>query len=461
MPSLLKMMAEMGLNITPFQAGMKQAEQAANKGMNAVGQSIKGAIVGYFGWRALENAVINVGKQMAQMKDHADQFGITTDQVQQLGAAADSVGLSFEDMGAALMKVKNLREAIAGGDAGAVKAANLFGIGKLVQDGAEAIDVMDAVGKKMQGLTVNRETLDAMREIFGKSGPRLAAAMQALGKDFGPKIAEGDIDQVDEMEAAVKRLGKEWKTAVAPGIANAAYSLTAFLEKWREVRKETEKENVPWYGLPVKWTAEAGEAAGRAMNKPAEQGNKAMADGLSKFFGSALTKAFGGGGGKPVAVGQIVNPSRIAALREAEDKLSEAREGLAFGRLDKSGKELDLKRRMKETDADIVTLQNHKAADEENEIIRKTRISELQKEQVGYMQQMDALQNKSGYSLSSYLDIARAGGFSDNPTSYAPQSAGRDGNRATNALHRESVKALEEIKQVLKQAGTLILGGGG
>lgn len=470
MPSLLKMMAELGLNIAPFQSGMKKAGEAANSGMSSIGNQIKQLVAGYFGFQALEAAIANVGRRMAQFKDHADQFGITTDQVQQLGAAADSVGLSFEDMGAALLKVKAFREAIAGGDANAVKAANLFGIGPMVQNGAEAIDVMKKVGEAMNRMEVSRETMDALREIFGKSGPRLAAGLGNLGEDFGPPIRQEHIDKVDEMEAAVKRLRRTWGEWIAPDIAAASEDVTELVQMieqggdaWKAVGYQIGSlglVNFKWFRemFGGDYDLTAGTTDGSPLphkKKPKKQKYKYLApDGVTVLREEDVEL-------EPAASDQIVNPARLASLREAEERLAQAKEKLAFGRLDNSGKVLDLKRRIKEIDSDLGILQQHKAADAESEVIRKQRISELMMEQLGFMVEMEALEKrKGGIGFEGYRKLAQAGGFMA-----AGQSGGAQGAGGPTDLgkfvtqNQKALEALQAIHATLGKAGALILGG--
>jgi len=401
------MSAELGLNITPFQAGLKKAESAGASAAASIATHFKGLVAGYFGVQALEAALKGVVGAMAAIKDQADQFSISTDEVQKLGAAAEEVGLKFEDMGAALLKFNQARKAMNEGDQGKIDAANFFKLGKgaFAGSGAKSMDLMQQVGANLPD-KIDETTMNHLAELFGKSGPRLVEALRKFKEDNGPIIDAADIEAVDDAEASLRRLGRELRAEVAPAVGLASEALSSFLKAWKEVKAE----GGSFQDVMV-----------RAATRPATDMGAAISNGFGNLFG----KAFSGPKKPEAKPEEIVNPAKAAEVRDIQEKLFAATEKYAFGRLTKEGQLAALKKKNLEYDADIATLTRFQADGKDQQLDKEKRIAELKMEQLETMQRIDALQKNSGDSdLQRGIYQARGFGYNSTPGSVQPKPAG-------------------------------------
>lgn len=455
MPSLLKMMAEIGLNISPFQRGLRNATQAGEGFADSLAGKFRNLVAGYFGFRAIEAATLGVARGMAKIQDQADQFNITTNDVQKLGAAAEDVGLSFEDLGAALLKLSQARKALAAGDPDAIAAVNRRGIGEFAASKASDIEVLKQLGVALGKTGIDDNAMRDLRELLGRSGPRLAAALQNLNKDFGPFVKQEDIARVDEAEASLKRLGREMRNEVAPAMGTASEALTLFLEKWREVRNSTDKSWSPLENIRRGFVLAKDAIAG----KPKEELANIFADALKNGVGGVANMALGKGGKqKPDKMfDDIVSPERIENLRTLTEKLRVAQESVALGRLNSGGKIADLQRRIKEYSDDIATVEKLIIPQSlEENIIKQQRIAELKLEQVELTRELEALERKNGIGFEGFRRAVQASGT--RPETYG---GGAASPQPPPTLEKTLTEYVQVLKNIEKNTGRNIMFLGG
>lgn len=409
------MTAEMGLNISPFQAGLRQAGAAAERGFAAMAGALKTSIAGYFGWQALKASVLDVAHGMKEIKDRSEQLSITTDEVQKLGVAAENTGLTFEDMANGLQRLGAARAAALKGDEDKIAALNRFGAGGLIGTNASDLEVMKRVGESLRGMKVDSETLQMLRELFGRSGARLVEALKEINSSqLGPIINKESIDAMHELEIQTKALGRDWKAGVAPAIEAGSAALTHFLLKFKEVRDEIGQRDLPWYGKPGSVVVAAMEAFKRAEDE--------MKNGVMVFTGKGTRRdnarrAAGLPPLGPVAAANqeptnFINPKAVEAMRDAQLKLEEKISSVIFDRADSEGKIGILKKQIKDADqamSDLATLRNQKLIDE---VEYQQRIAEWKSAQLDSDQKIYDLNRKGGGgSFEAFRRLARVGGF--------------------------------------------------
>ena len=419
MPSLLKMVAELGVNITPFQAGMRQAQVAAERGFSAMSQHLKGMIAGYFGWQALKTAVIGVAKEMANLKGQSDQLGITTDDVQKLGIAADAVGLSFQDMAAALMKFNKARSE------GAFPG----------QQGSD----LDVIRK----LDLQNITDQQLRDLFGKTGSRMRAALSALqaGREE-VLISKEDIERVDEAGAALKRLGREWKTIASPAIGGGAELLVETMKEMRNVGYEL-GEGLGESGVigKLKEIAALRFKVEGAVLRAIGFGDGSFERTGGRFgFKKELNKlGIGAGEEAPILPVDVQKAEQVQKLRDQiERKMSEA----AFGRANKEGKIALMKAQIKDADEESLKIHDELTRAVITQEEAERRLLEQKLRQVEAEERILDLKQQGNVGFESFRAMAQAGGL----------------NSGAFKKAEESLQALRSIENQMR-GGKIILGG--
>ena len=467
MPSLMKFIGEMGLNISPFQAGMKKAEQAANAGMASIGNQIKGLVGGYFGFKALEAAVINVARRAGQIKDMAEQFSISTDEVQKLGAAAESTGLEFEAMGSALLKVSDARRRAIGGDEGAIAAFNLLGVGARAGGDETDLEILKAIGEALKKMDSSKETIGAVKELTGKSGPRLMEALRELGVDRGPLISKESLQSIEDAEEALKRLRREWDAFVAPGIAKGANALGDVVEGGPRQFLRDYADQITSLGLVnFKWfrelTGQDDPSRGEASTEPGALPRSAKQKAQDLLNKAAHLKAhpedasiidaiFGTDaelGKKADQVEQMINPKRLLALGKLRADVEAKQSAMAFGKLSSEGKLASLLKDKQDAE-DQIAFQNKQQVDAlYTKEVKEENILNLTKQKLDAEEKILALQKQGGGSDVN-LRLIREGRLT--PASFGAPSAPPTYN--LTPLGVQIVKEVQAMQASLKAFG--------
>ena len=428
MPSLLKMSAELGLNITPFQARLKKAESAGAAASASIASHFKGLVAGYFGVQALEAALGRVVGRMADIADQADQFSLTTDEVQKMGAAAEEVGLKFEDMGSALLKFNQARKAMNEGDQGKIDAANFFKLGPsaFAGSGKSSSDLMRDVAANLPD-KIDERTMNHLAELFGKSGPRLVEALRKFKEENGPIIYKEDIESVDKAESAFRRLTREIVAGAAPAVGELSDAMAKYLKHLREEADMHELEHGKGATgilrrIPILKEFFLGRNIGIDFDKMDAQeaeAAKKLAEKRKRRGDAKHVAAVAAGG-----AGEIINPAKIAEVQGLQEKLTQATQRYAFGRLSTEGKLGALRKQQSETEADIATLMKFQADGAEQRLDKEKRIAELKLQQLDTLEKIEALQKRGGIDSALQRGIYQSRGLYSGAAVNAPAPAG-------------------------------------
>jgi len=121
---ILRLVGELGLDTSGFQKGAAGAQKQAS----ALGAGLKRTLAGAFSVVAITAYVRSVFDMVGHIKDAADQFRLTTDEVQKLDYAARENGLTIEKMGSVMDKVSDARANALAGDKKAIEAFATLGV---------------------------------------------------------------------------------------------------------------------------------------------------------------------------------------------------------------------------------------------------------------------------------------------------------------------------------------------
>jgi hypothetical protein len=230
--NILKLVAQLGLDGKPFKAGMKDAASSAKSIGSEIGGSFKAAIAGAFGAAALGAYIRGTVAAANTIKDLAEQFNATTDEVQRFGKAAkDAGGLTFNDIGGTILRLSQAREAAITGNDKMLATFNKYGVTlKQLQDPTlRNIELMQMLGHAMKDLS---ETDRAdLADLFGKTGQKLLATLLAVN-ELGPieLIRKEEIDALDEAVERLDEVKRRLDVKAAAPLANVGTAFANFIE---------------------------------------------------------------------------------------------------------------------------------------------------------------------------------------------------------------------------------------
>lgn len=184
-----------------------------------------GAIV-EFGHALVEN--------VTHIKDMAEQFGMSTNEVQELQAAALKVGLAFEDVGRAYEKFATFRRAAGEEGEESEKAKLLAKMGFTYADvQTSALGTADAVAKiaqALKGVEMTPAGREDLKQLFGeKAGGKMAAVIEAMQQGAGAHIIDPkDITMIDDLDKQLSLLWSNFK-------ADSTSALAGFMQTSQEL----------------------------------------------------------------------------------------------------------------------------------------------------------------------------------------------------------------------------------
>lgn len=223
--SKLKLEGELSLDGNGWQRTLRQAGDGVDKLAGSSIHHLKSALAGVFALGAMEAFIHKTVEYASQIKDFSEQTGLTTDEVQRLAYAAKSVGLEFGDFQTALSKMGSARKDAAEKNDDLLRTFAAYGVElkDLQNPTLRNIDLLKQMAEAIKGTTLNSGDRQALRELFGKGGDKLAEVIGHLD-DFKdrPLINKADIEAIDRLDKAIDRLTTRAKVELAGPIANAA-----------------------------------------------------------------------------------------------------------------------------------------------------------------------------------------------------------------------------------------------
>lgn len=218
-------MTTFGGDNTGFIRAVKGMEQATNKMGASIAGSIKGLVGAYIGVEAFKALIGGAAKAALAFDAFSDRQGTTYEETQRLSASFVKMGLTLGDAETALMKVTASRkDAVESNDA-MVSSFAKFGI--TIKDLNNPMmtnaDLLKKAGVALQTMKIDPSTTAALRDLFGRSGPKMLNALKDLGENNPIALMSDDtIAKIDEADRALVRLKNTWDSLTAEHIGNAA-----------------------------------------------------------------------------------------------------------------------------------------------------------------------------------------------------------------------------------------------
>ncbi len=220
---------ELSLDGSGWAKTLRTAEgQVQTFGQQTLG-ALKGQIAGAFSIGAIIGFTKSIVDAATKIKDMSEQFGISTDEVQKFGRAAEHIGLTIDDVGAAIGRLGKARKEAAQGNTGLQEMFKGLGVSysDLQNPSLRNLDLLQKMAEAMRGLTLNSSQREDLRELFGRGGDKLAALFDTLSTMKPIEIISKE--QIEAIDKASKDLSDMWKTLqamAAKPISAAARSIT-------------------------------------------------------------------------------------------------------------------------------------------------------------------------------------------------------------------------------------------
>ncbi len=196
--ALLSLVAKLGLDKTGFEQGLSKATQQASR----FGSNLKATLAGAFGAGAMVAFAKGIADTVGRIKDLSEQFGVTTDEVQNIDYAMKQSGMSFEDFGAAMNKLGPARREAALGNEELRETFRKFGVS--AEDLQDPLlsnkDILIKVAEAMRGTNVTAAEQAAIMDLLGTKAAKLANVLAGLDGFQAPSLfSEEDIAMIDQM----------------------------------------------------------------------------------------------------------------------------------------------------------------------------------------------------------------------------------------------------------------------
>jgi hypothetical protein len=288
--ALFRLVADLTLNNSGFMAGMKQAESGAT----ALGNKL--ATV--FGTAAVIAYAQHVVSLVGDIKDLAEQFEITNEQVQILQKTAAESGNQFEQYGQILLKIKKAQADLKSGDAGASTLFKRLGI----DPDQSAYEILKQLGSVRD--------LSAVFDLTGVKAGKLITSLKELSTLTPMELLSDDeINKMDEADRLLISMKKSLASLFAKTLGSDLKQIQDIIDFF----KNPGKGNKLFKFL-------TGETIGGPEHTPT-MGKKRMAEEESMFAG------FEWAADKEFVNGQWVTKKKAEKTKAAKTK---AFEGFQF-----------------------------------------------------------------------------------------------------------------------------------
>lgn len=263
---LLSLVAQLGLDATGFQLGLKKSEGSVKSFSKSVNSEIKGGLAAAFGAAAIGAASKSVIDYAGQVNDLASRLGVSAEMAQALSYAIKQSGGSMEDLEKSLLRIAVNQQAALNGNPELVAAFERLGISaedlrskrfdqvflgisraqeKASESGQQVADVLQVMGKtgvkllpamkeglagateeaKNLGVVMSNDVISALDDI----GDKIETAKSQLVSGFGPAlvwIADKALMVADAFRISAKAMGNFFGTLAGGGTMGQAMDST-------------------------------------------------------------------------------------------------------------------------------------------------------------------------------------------------------------------------------------------
>ena len=220
---MLSLIANLGANVSGFMRAMDQIRGAAKTTGDQIaskfGSDLKSTIFGGVTIGGALRFVSSVTALAKEAKKLASEYGISTDEAQQLAVASERTGGSVEEVAAAMNKVAAMRAKVVAGDEKSLALTKALGLETaVVTDGNRSnLDVLRQIAEAAERQGGSYAAQSVAMQLVGEKAQAVFATMAAL-KNLGEiqLISAGDVDELVKAEATLQDMNRQLLVASAP-----------------------------------------------------------------------------------------------------------------------------------------------------------------------------------------------------------------------------------------------------
>lgn len=263
----IRVRGSLDLDGTGWEKGIRKAEEEVDHLGNEGLADLKNMVLEAFTVGAVEEFVRGIVETAVHIKQASEQFGVSTDQVQQLGRAANRVGLEFEDVGRWMEKLGKTRREAGEQEGEALRHLQKYGLTleDIRNPALNNLALMLKMRDAMEDLGKTAEGRDELDEFFGKSGAKALAVFDEF-KNAPPiiLITDEQVAKIDEAEKKLKDLKKTMEARTVDQLDTFAHIFSG------DSVKNKEKAALKWFvhGVTMFLPSNIGAAVDRTIDGP-------------------------------------------------------------------------------------------------------------------------------------------------------------------------------------------------
>lgn len=223
---LLSLVAQLGLDATGFQLGLKKSEGSVKAFSKSVNSEIKGGLAAAFGAAAIGAASKSVIDYAGQVNDLASRLGVSAEMAQALSYAIKQSGGSMEDLEKSLLRIAVNQQAALNGNPELVAAFERLGISAEDLKSKRFDQIFLSLSKAQEEASESGQQLADILQVLGKTGVKLLPAMReglagatAEAKNLGVVMSNEVVAALDDVGDRMELLKGQFVGGFGPALA--------------------------------------------------------------------------------------------------------------------------------------------------------------------------------------------------------------------------------------------------
>ena len=241
---LLSLVAQLGLDATGFQLGLKKSEGSVKAFSKSVNSEIKGGLAAAFGAAAIGAASKSVIDYAGQVNDLASRLGVSAEMAQALSYAIKQSGGSMEDLEKAFIRIAVNQQAALGGNPELIEAFQRLGVSADDLRNKRFDQIFLGMAKAQESAAETGQQLADVLQVLGKTGVKLLPAMKEglagateEAKNLGVVMSNEVIKSLDDMGDRIELVKGQLVGSLGPALAWIGEKLGNLVDRLRIVAK--------------------------------------------------------------------------------------------------------------------------------------------------------------------------------------------------------------------------------
>lgn len=222
---LLSLVAQLGLDATGFQLGLKKSEGSVKSFSKSVNAEIKGSLAAAFGAAAIGAASKSVIDYAGSVNDMAARLSVSAEMAQALSYAIKQSGGSMEDLEKAMLRVAVNQQAALGGNAEMIASFERLGVSQDDLKSKRFDEVFLKISKAQETAADSGRQLTDMIAVMGKGAAKVLPAMRdglagavEEAKNLGVVMSNDVISALDDMGDSMETAKSQIVSGFGPAL---------------------------------------------------------------------------------------------------------------------------------------------------------------------------------------------------------------------------------------------------